>query len=109
MINNVTHMLSPLQRRVLAMIAEQYVGGQSADDALRAVPVHQLLRSIEYEVLLTRLRGLSTDQRVQLKSVCGRVEHLIVSDLGAPHFGPTERAEAYLFLVTVSDTVIPDD
>lgn len=106
--NKVHRLLAPLEKKVLTIAQQEYKNRYSGANAARSAPVHRLLRAVEFDTLFNDLRKLAPDLKVKLKTVLGKLEDLILDASDAAPFCCDERREAYIFLLSISDTTIPE-
>ena len=100
--------LSSLQRRVLGIAEQEYKNRYSRTDDVDSASVNSSLNTQELYALLESLRKLPPVLKGQLTTVFGEMEGLIVDDSDIAPFGADERRDAYVFLLDISATTIPD-
>ena len=108
MTNEVNRLLSSLQKRVLGIAGQGYKNRYADIDTVVSASVNTSLRAEELDTLLESLRKLPPVLKVQLSTVFSGMEELIVDDSAIAPFGPEERKDAYVFLLDISGTTIPD-
>ena len=100
--------LSSLEKQILRIAGEKYKNRYADIDPMGSALVSTGLCAEELDHLFEALRRLPPVLRVQLKTVLGEMEELIVGDSDIAPFGSDERKEAYVFLLDISDTTIPE-